>query len=57
METPSCKKCNQLVHDENDNPSHRCILKGYIKDVGKDWCQFFDSYWISVTKEKEKIND
>lgn len=52
MEKPACEKCNQLVHDEQGNITHVCILKGYIDDIEKNWCSFFNAYWISKKEEK-----
>lgn len=52
MEKPACNKCNQLIYDENGNPTHVCILKGFIENIEKEWCSCFDIHWIGGEKEK-----
>ena len=55
MEKPVCKNCNQLVFDLDGKPTHKCILKGYIEDIEKNWCRFYNAHWIK--KEEKEKND
>jgi len=56
MEKPTCKNCNQLVFDENGNPTHRCVLKEYVKN-NESWCVSYSPRFVRKKKEEDKKND
>jgi len=55
MEKPNCKNCNQLVFDENGNPTHRCVMKEYVDNL-ESWCVYYTPKFVK-DKEDKKKND
>jgi hypothetical protein len=52
MEKPTCKNCNQIVFDENRNPTHRCVLKGHVDNIDF-WCVCYTPRFILNKNESE----